>query len=636
MSKDEIYKEIVRYQYISFDMYDTLVKRDLKDPKDIFKLIEKAALKKYKNIVQGYSQLRVETEEKIRKSKKTEVTLTEIYNELAKLYTPSIADELMHLELEYEYNLTVMNPWIKSIYKYCCENGKQIIIITDIYLPEKFIKRVLKKVGIDSWRCLFVSSTSGKTKNDGSLYDLALKELQINGCEILHIGDNKHSDYDMAHDRGIEAIHIEKDRFQLIYNTYMHSDSEMSVLCNHTIAFQNNHMKEEWSRPYKLGYESFGPLLFGFSKWLKENVVKEKIDKIFFLSRDGKIMKRAFDIYDSDHETDSNYFLASRRALQVPKLVEEKNIKDILGFIYFPSELTIESLLRKLGIDDDNIVDSVCKKIEKRKDTIIAKKDLDGILGNKIWNEAVYYIKKNAENERKSFIGYLNQEQFSGRVAIVDIGWFGNMQSNIESIIKQDQIPANVYGYYVALAPDGKHQKHLNMKGYLYDIHHNQKSHKKETLINQVFETIFMADHGSAKRYIEQEGKYSVELLEPDLNDTESINWLNEYQKGALAFVEDYCENGISYDLPIEFITNCAFKQFLRPCVQDAKKWGSFKFRDGEISFIAYAHNLKYYLKNPHQFLKDYKVALWRIGFLKQVFKVNLPYDKIVSLQKHI
>ena len=249
----------------------------------------------------------------------------------------------------------------------------------------------------------------------------------------------------------------------------MHSDSEMSVLCNHTIAFQNNHMKEEWSRPYKLGYESFGPLLFGFSKWLKENVVKEKIDKIFFLSRDGKIMKRAFDIYDSDHETDSNYFLASRRALQVPKLVEEKNIKDILGFIYFPSELTIESLLRKLGIDDDNIVDSVCKKIEKRKDTIIAKKDLDGILGNKIWNEAVYYIKKNAENERKSFIGYLNQEQFSGRVAIVDIGWFGNMQSNIESIIKQDQIPANVYGYYVALAPDGKHQKHLNMKGYLWN-----------------------------------------------------------------------------------------------------------------------------------------------------------------------
>lgn len=66
--------------------YDTLVKRDLKDPKDIFKLIEKAALKKYKNIVQGYSQLRVETEEKIRKSKKTEVTLTEIYNELPDMF----------------------------------------------------------------------------------------------------------------------------------------------------------------------------------------------------------------------------------------------------------------------------------------------------------------------------------------------------------------------------------------------------------------------------------------------------------------------------------------------------------------------------------------------------------------------
>ena len=40
--------------------------------------------------------------------------------------------------------------------------------------------------------------------------------------------------------------------------------------------------------------------------------------------------------------------------------------------------------------------------------------------------------------------------------------------------------------------------------------------------------------------------------------------------------------------------------------------------------------------ESGEQFLKDYKAALWRIGFLKQVFKVNLPYDKIVSLQKHI
>ena len=135
-------------------------------------------------------------------------------------------------------------------------------------------------------------------------------------------------------------------------------------------------MKEEWSRPYKLGYESFGPLLFGFSKWLKENVVNEKIDKIFFLSRDGKIMKHAFDIYDGDHETDTDYFFASRRALQVPKLVEAKNIKDILGFIYFPSELTIESLLRKLGIDDDNTVSYTHLDVYKRQLLMHLEKNL--------------------------------------------------------------------------------------------------------------------------------------------------------------------------------------------------------------------------------------------------------------------
>ena len=82
-------------------------------------------------------------------------------------------------------------------------------------------------------------------------------------------------------------------------------------------------------------------------------------------------------------------------------------------------------------------------------------------------------------------------------------------KSNIESIIKARSNTANVYDIMWHWQPDGN-IKHLNMKGYLYDIHHNQKSHKKENTNKSGFETIFMADHGSAKRYIEQEGVYQL------------------------------------------------------------------------------------------------------------------------------
>lgn len=42
---------------------------------------------------------------------------------------------------------------------------------------------------------IYVSCTSGKTKQDGSLFDLVAQENNINFHNWEHWGDNKHSDY---------------------------------------------------------------------------------------------------------------------------------------------------------------------------------------------------------------------------------------------------------------------------------------------------------------------------------------------------------------------------------------------------------------------------------------------------------
>lgn len=56
------------------------------------------------------------------------------------------------------------------------------------------------------------------------------------------------------------------------------------------IAYKIN---DSWSRCFELGYETFGILLYGLCNWIHNDIKKNKIDKIFFLSRDGYIIKKS-------------------------------------------------------------------------------------------------------------------------------------------------------------------------------------------------------------------------------------------------------------------------------------------------------------------------------------------------------
>lgn len=52
---------------------------------------------------------------------------------------------------------------------------------------------------------------------------------------------------------------------------------------------------------YEFGRIYFGPFLLGFSRWLNNQVGKNKIDKLFFFARDGYMMEKAFKLVEKEH-----------------------------------------------------------------------------------------------------------------------------------------------------------------------------------------------------------------------------------------------------------------------------------------------------------------------------------------------
>ena len=204
----EIYNKIDKYDIISFDIFDTLIKRNVEKPIDVFSLVEY----NYNNFfpdnkINNYKEIRISAEKNARYKKiHEEITLEEISNELKTFFDIDVVNRLIEIEKNIEVDLCVSNKKIKKIFDYCKEKKKIIIIITDMYLDLKTIETILNKNDIKGYKKIYLSSEKKKTKYHGTMFDYIISDLKIDKKQILHIGDNKRSDYLIPKRKGIDNI----------------------------------------------------------------------------------------------------------------------------------------------------------------------------------------------------------------------------------------------------------------------------------------------------------------------------------------------------------------------------------------------------------------------------------------------
>ena len=193
---ERIYRKIKRYEIISFDIFDTLVKRNVPYPADIFDVVEKEYNKNHvNNRIESFKRIRKAAERKAReKHLETEITLDEIYSFLP-VSDENRKDELKKIEVTCEINYCVPNIPIIDIFRKCLKDGKIVIITSDMYLPENVIVEILDNCGIVGYKRLYLSSLIGKKKSTGELFDYIMADLQIRGKDIIHIGDRKNKQF---------------------------------------------------------------------------------------------------------------------------------------------------------------------------------------------------------------------------------------------------------------------------------------------------------------------------------------------------------------------------------------------------------------------------------------------------------
>lgn len=354
---ENIREEIRKAKYVSFDIYDTLIVRPFWNPTDLFYLLEKEFEDIYNSYI-GFREMRINGEELLRRQKKIsdelceDVTLTEIYEFISKFYNikKSLCDKIMQSEIELELLCSKMRKSCVDLFQYALEQGKYVVLCSDMYLDENIIFEILKKENIMGWKKLFLSSSLRKLKRTGTLYKEMIKEIGCSPNDILHIGDDKISDVDRAKENGIKTYLIPKTReyFQIKLfgrtkefglsaagRLINYREVEKSAGYNSMLAiiankfFDDSENLEFFEKngtfsPYCIGYYLIGMHVVGLVKWITEIVKIRGTKKLHFLSRDGWLIKKIYDIYSDFDEKipDSDYLYVSREAL-LPVLAGE-------------------------------------------------------------------------------------------------------------------------------------------------------------------------------------------------------------------------------------------------------------------------------------------------------------------------
>lgn len=176
-------------------------------------------------------------------------------------------------------------------------------------------------------------------------------------------------------------------------------------------SFINNHISDSNNEFYQFGYEVFGPLLFGFVKWLYTDAKKKKVEQILFLSRDGFVMKRLYDMLNLD--IPSAYFEVSRRSLRIPNYDKHMSYEEIIDTLTVPNMSNIVQIFDSLGLDADKYKNEIIDYGFNRNELL----KRDKLVSNEKFRKLYEFVKNdifiNASIERDNLIKYLTTFDFS-------------------------------------------------------------------------------------------------------------------------------------------------------------------------------------------------------------------------------
>ena len=441
---------------ISFDIFDTLIIRRIVRPEYVNHIIEyKVTDLLGRSIDFTKNRLAAETMLRDELSKDEDCTLTDIYTKFAELTGISAEEckKIKELEVAEEVKLCYPRPEMVTWLKRCKQAGKRVVLISDTYLESEDMERILDHCGITGYDAMYLSSETNLRKDTAAVWDAVVKQGRQG--EIFHIGDNEHSDWQLAADRGIQQDHVlsSLNVFSMtifgnrILSRYDHRMSNWGAIVTGTVLnrlFADPFLLNESRGRYNirtlhdLGYMLYGPVLFTYIIWLRRMLQADQVDTVLFLAREGYFLQKLYETISShlgEAAVSHQYFYTSRRSITVASLKTAEDIRELLALSY---EGNVHDFFRSrygihLSEEEEDFDILLPEDAEKKQLVDVLKRHQEEILAN-------------AAREREGYLQYIAESgiDFDRNTALVDIGYAGTIQYYLMKLMGK-----SMTGYYI-------------------------------------------------------------------------------------------------------------------------------------------------------------------------------------------
>lgn len=525
----------------SFDIFDTLLLRPFSDPKDLFYILGE----KFNEM--DFYNLRIRCEKEARDIKEElygnrEIDIYDIYRRI-KYYTGINVEYGVKTEFETEMDLIYPNEYQKYIFNTFINNQVPVVLTSDMYYPSEMMELLLQKNGITGYEKIYVSCDKEHSKSDGTLFDCILEDYEeIPMNLITHIDDNWNVIL-KAREKGINAVHYAKNtaltnKYRPQYMSAMVGSAYKGIIGNY-LAYNEN----RYSVPYEYGFTYGGLLTLGYCSYIHEICVEEKIEKVFFMSRDGDIIKQVWDYMYSD--IPSEYLLISRACVMrlsadVWKKMFIESAVDRMST--HKHEMTVSEILEYCELND--LKDDL-QQYGLTPDMIVSKRDNESIVSlfRDFMENHLDEIQDKYRESNAIYEDYLNKliSPVGSKLALVDIGWRGVNGTTLSKVIKKLRPEIVATNFIVG----GRQSVNLpqvrsgEIRCYMFSAEKNYgvlEKHKEKT--NFYYELLTMSATSSFNFfYYDEKGRIMMKCASVTPAD---YSMILDIQRGILDFVKEY------------------------------------------------------------------------------------------------
>lgn len=526
----------MKKEVVTFDIWDTLLKRNFHPEISKLKTIQFLYTLKNKNIKKNYDiyqilKIRNEIEQKLVKQN-GECLINDVFKKLLEkiLINPKNINELVNELVDKEIKIEIENTYVneeiyvfldkyKNYDKYC---------ISDFYMNEKQISKILEAHDLLKYfKKIYVSASFNLTKReDGKLFDKFINDLKINYKDVIHIGDNLYSDIKIPEQKGIKTVYISnKDESDFNINNIKYPDIDFKKI-NKENAYYNTGL-------------TLSIIAYNFIYAIISKFKQKGANKIFYQTREGETFIKFHKIFEENNpfpfEIPKAELLEVSRVATFGPSLKRFDIENLLRIWSQYRSQSLKTLFKSININYKKY-EKYFEKYQLEADELIKEPWFDVRINKLLKDEEfVNSIEEILKENQKRLLKYFETLDVDKNMFIVDIGWRGSIQDNIAHILKNKDI----FGFYLALY-ERYNLEPNNVKKYalLDDL---KRNNELVTPLITLLETMFNSSSGSVIGYkngksirqvIDEESYFNKKYIKPIQEGIyDGVKYINEIVK---------------------------------------------------------------------------------------------------------